>query len=152
MNLKNFLLNAAAVALVLAISATMAFAHVTIQPKRSVPGKTEKYTMKVPTEKFVPTVRIEVEFPSALTASPFEPKPGWKIEEKKDASGKLVGAVLTGSIPPGESLEFYFEGRNPAEEGSLSWKVIQIYEDGSKSEWTGAAGTRTPAPVVELAK
>jgi len=28
--------------------------------------------------------------------------------------------------------------------------VIQIYEDGSKSEWTGAEGTRTPAPVVEV--
>jgi uncharacterized protein YcnI len=108
--------------------------------------------MKVPTEKFVPTVRIEVEFPAALAASPFEPKTGWKIEERKEASGKLVGAILTGSIPPGESSEFSFSAKNPAEEGSLSWKVIQVYEDGSKSEWTGVRGSRTPAPVVELAK
>ena len=42
--------------------------------------------------------------------------------------------------------------RNPAEESKLSWKVIQIYQDGSKSEWTGAEGSRTPAPVVELKK
>jgi uncharacterized protein YcnI len=152
MLLRNFLGKTAGVAVVLALSAGISFGHVTIQPKRSTPGKTEKYTMKVPTEKFVPTVRIEVEFPAALIVSTFESKPGWNIEEKKDASGKFVGAVLTGSIPPGESSEFSFAGRNPSEEGSLSWKVIQIYQDGSKSEWTGGAGSRTPAPVVEVAK
>ncbi len=149
---KNHFRRTAEVVAVLIISAGVAFGHVTIQPKRSIPGKTEKYTMKVPTEKFVPTVRIEIEFPPALVASPFEPKSGWKIDEKRDASGRLVGAILTGSIPPGESSEFYFEGRNPGEEGNLSWRVIQIYQDGSKSEWTGAPGSRTPAPVVELAK
>ena len=115
-------------------------------------GKNEKYTMRVPTEKFVPTVRIEVEFPSALDVSSFEPKAGWKIEEKKNASGKLVGAILTGSIPTGESSEFNFMARNPNEEGKLSWKVIKIYQDGSKSEWTGAEGSRTPAPVIEVKK
>src|SRR5215469_8516458 len=123
MILKNILSRSPQVALVLVIGAGIAFGHVTIQPKRSVPGKTEKYTMKVPTEKFVPTVRVEVEFPAALAVSTFEPKTGWKIEEKKDASGKLVGAILTGSIPPGESSEFSFSAKNPAEEGSLSWKV-----------------------------
>jgi uncharacterized protein YcnI len=151
MVLRNVFWKTAGIVVVLTVSAGIAFGHVTVQPKRSAPGKTEKYTMKVPTEKFVPTVRIEVEFPAALVVSSFEPKPGWSIEEKKDASGKLVGAILTGSIPPGESSEFNFAGRNPREEGSLSWKVIQIYQDGSKSEWTGAAGSRTPAPVVELA-
>lgn len=152
MNFLNHFKKTAGVAGVLLLGAGIAFGHVTIQPKRSIAGKSEKYTMKVPTEKFIPTVRIEVQFPDALTVSSFEPKPGWNIEEKKDAAGKLVGATLTGSIPPGESSEFYFMGRNPSEEGTLSWKVIQIYQDGSKSEWTGAAGTRTPAPVVELTK
>ncbi len=152
MILKNYFGKSIKVAAVLIIGAGVAFGHVTIQPKRSIPGKSEKYTMKVPTEKFVPTVRVEIEFPDALIVSTFEPKPGWKIEEKKDASGRLVGAILTGSIPPGESSEFYFVGRNPVEEGSLSWKVIQIYQDGSKSELTGAPGSRTPAPVVDLTR
>jgi uncharacterized protein YcnI len=152
MILKNIASRSAWVALVLAVGGGIAFGHVTIQPKKSVPGKTEKYTMKVPTEKFVPTVRVEVEFPRALAVSAFDPKPGWQIEEKKDSSGKLVSATLIGSIPPGESSEFNFMGRNPDGQGILSWKVIQIYQDGSKVEWTGAAGTRTPAPTVELAK
>jgi uncharacterized protein YcnI len=152
MILMNYFTKTAGVAGVLLLTAGVTFGHVTIQPKKSVPGKSEKYTMKVPTEKFVPTIRVEVQFPDALIVSSFEPKAGWKIEEKKDAAGKLVGAVLMGSIPPGESQEFYFTGRNPGEEGTLTWKVIQIYEDGSKVEWTGAAGSRTPAPAVELTK
>jgi Domain of unkown function (DUF1775) len=77
----------------------------------------------------------------------FLQSPQWKVEEKRDSSGKLVGMTLTGSIPTGESSEFNFMARNPAEERKLIWKVIQIYEDGSKSEWTGAEGSRTPSPV-----
>ncbi len=150
--LTNFLKKIAGVTAVLLIGAGIAFGHVTIQPKQSTAGKSEKYTMKVPTEKFVPTVRVEIQFPDALIVSSFEPKPGWMIEEKKDRAGRLVGAVLIGSIPTGESSEFYFTGWNPSEVGTLSWKVIQIYQDGSKSEWTGAPGSRTPAPIVELTK
>jgi uncharacterized protein YcnI len=136
----------------LTMTASAAYAHVTIQPKQSATGASQTYTMRVPTEKFVPTVRVEVEFPAGLEASPFDSKPGWKIDSKKDASGKIVGAVLSGSIPPGEALGFTFTATNPREEGKLSWKVIQIYEDGTKSEWTDVQGSRTPAPVVEIVK
>ena len=151
MFIKNFLRSAAVVA-ALVMTISTAFGHVTIQPKQSTAGATETYTMRVPTEKFVPTVRIEVEFPSGLNVTSFESKPGWKIEEKKNATGKLAGAILTGSIPTGESTSFQFMAQNPTEEGTLSWKVIQVYDDGSKSEWTGTPGSRTPAPSVELKK
>ena len=93
---------------------------------------------------------MEVEFPVALEVSSFEQKAGWKIEEKKDASGRLVGVVLNGSIPTGESSVFNFTAKNPAQEGKLFFKAIQIYEDGTKSEWTGAEGTRTPSPAVDV--
>src|ERR1051325_150676 len=152
MNLANTFRKAAGIAVVLSIGAGMALAHVTIQPKQSVAGKSERYTMKVPTEKFVPTVRVEVQFPDALIVSSIDPKPGWNIDEKKDAAGKLIGMTLIGSIPTGESSEFNFTARHPSQGSKLIWNVIQIYEDGSKSEWTGAAGSRTPAPVVELTK
>lgn len=137
---------------VLLLVVPVAHAHVTIQPKQSTTDASEKYTMRVPTEKFVPTVRVEVEFPAGLNASSFDAKPGWKIEEKKDSSGKLVSAILTGVVPVGESSMFTFTARNPGQEGKLSWKVIQVYEDGTKVEWTGPEGSKTPAPVVELKK
>lgn len=135
---------------VLVLTMNTAYAHVTVQPKQSTAGANETYTIRVPTEKFVPTVRIDVEFPSTLTVASIEPKSGWKIEQKKDADGRLVGAVFTGSIPPGESSQFNFTARNPKEAGKVFFKAIQIYEDGTRSEWTGAEGTRTPAPAVEL--
>jgi uncharacterized protein YcnI len=128
------------------------FAHVTVQPKQSAPDAVEKYSLRIPTEKFVPTVRVDVEFPAALNVSAFEPKAGWKIEEKKDASGKMVGVILTGSLGPGESTQFSFTAKNPGLEGKISFKAIQIYEDGTKSEWTGPEGSRTPAPIVEIKK
>jgi len=82
--------------------------------------------------------------------SSVEPKPAWKIEAKRDSSGKLVGAILIGTNPTGESFEFNFTAQNPTHERVLSWKAIQIYEDGSKSEWTGPPGSRAPAPTVEV--
>ena len=139
-------------ALLTLISTGLAFGHVTVQPKLSTVSKTETYILRVPTEKSVPTVRIEVEFPAALEVSSFESKTGWKIEERKTAAGKLTGVVLIGSIPPAESVQFNFTARNPAAEGKLSFKAIQIYQDGSRVEWTGAEGSRTPAPVIEVKK
>jgi len=136
----------------LLVAVAPAFGHVTVQPKQSAPGAVEKYILRVPTEKFVPTVRVDVEFPATLTVSAFEPKPGWKIEEKKDTSGKIIGVTLNGSLGPGESTQFNFTARNPGEPGKLIFKAIQTYEDGTKSEWTGAEGSKAPAPVVEIRK
>jgi uncharacterized protein YcnI len=147
---KTFIQSAVRATLLGITIISTAYGHVTVQPKESAPGATERYALRVPTEKFTPTVRVEVEFPAALEVSSFEPKAGWNIEEKKDASGKLLGVVLTGSIPTGESAVFSFTGKSPAQEGKLLFKAIQIYGDGTKSEWTGAEGTRTPAPAVTV--
>ena len=130
-------------------TAATAFAHVTVQPRQSAAGTSEKYTMRVPTERATPTVRVEIEFPAEVTVLRFEPKPGWTIEEKKDAAGKIVAAILSGgSIGPRESSQFVFEARNPSQAAKLSWKVVQIYEDGTRSEWTGPEGSRSPASTT----
>ena len=128
-----------------------AFAHVSVRPREAVVGASQKYTMRVPTEKAIPTVRIEIEFPAQIEVTTVDEAAGWKIEVKKDASGKVLSAVWSGSsIAPKQAAEFTFVGRNPREETKLVWKVVQIYEDGSRSEWTGAQGTRTPASVTTV--
>jgi len=48
--LENHFKKTARVVAVLLIGGGIAFGHVTIQPKQSVAGKSERYTMKVPTE------------------------------------------------------------------------------------------------------
>jgi uncharacterized protein YcnI len=134
-------------------TSTAALAHIRIYPAESAPGAREKYTMRVPNEKQVNSIRIEGEFPSELNVYDFEFKPGWKIDFKKDAKGKIIGATWTGKIQPYEFVEFGMLGLNPKEGVSdLTWKFIQYYDDGTKEEFTGPVGSKLPAPVVTLKK
>jgi hypothetical protein len=80
----------------------------------------------------------------------FEFKPGWKIDFKKDDKGNIVGATWTGKIQPYEFVEFGMLAINPKQGANLTWKFIQYYDDGSKEEFVGPAGSRLPAPVVTL--
>ena len=41
-------------------------------------------------------------------------------------------------------------GLNDKDSTSLVWKFIQYYEDGTKEEFTGPAGSRLPSPVTAL--
>ena len=134
------------------VPCALLFAHITIWPKESSPGARERYTMRVPNEKQVATVRIEGEFPGELNVYDFEFKPGWKIDFKKDDKGKISGATWTGKIAPYEFVEFGMLGLNPKEGASLTWKFVQFYEDGMKEEFTGPVGSRYPSPVVTLKK
>lgn len=128
-----------------------ASAHVVVLPRTAAAGTTVHYTMRVPTEKNVATVRLEAEFPSAVEITSVEEKDGWKIELKKDPSGKIIGATWSGSsIAPHDIAEFSISARNPDQESDLVWKIVQIYEDGSRSEWTGPKGSRTPASVTHI--
>jgi uncharacterized protein YcnI len=133
------------------LAAASAFAHVRVSPRESAGGATERYIMRVPTERQPSTVRIELEVPAAVTVLSTTPSPGWKIEEKKDSQGKIVNVIWSGGVIRfAEYREFVFEARNPASETKLEWKVIQIYEDGMRSEWTGPESSRSPASVTTI--
>jgi len=132
------------------LCAQLAFAHIRILPAESSPGAREKYTMRVPNEKQVATIRIEGEFPGGVNVYDFEFKPGWKLDFKKDDKGRIVGAVWTGRIVPYEFVEFGMLGLNDKEGSSLVWKFVQYYEDGTKEEFTGPPGSRLPSPVTTL--
>ena len=143
---RNTLL--AAVALLVSTSGLLA--HIRIYPTESTHGAREKYTMRVPNEKQVATIRVEGEFPPEVNVYDFEFKPGWKIEFKKDDKGKIVGAVWTGVMMPYEFVEFGMLGLNSKTGTSLVWKFVQYYDDGSKEEFTGPPGSRLPSPVTTL--
>jgi uncharacterized protein YcnI len=134
----------------LALFAGAAQAHIRINPSESVAGGREMYRMRVPNEKQVNSSRIEGEFPAALKVYAFEPKAGWTVTLKKNDKGDIVGATWTGALKPYEFLEFGMLAINPQAAGDLSWKFVQYYDDGTKEEFVGAAGSRLPAPVVTL--
>ena len=120
-----------------------AFAHVTVTPTESAIGKNETYVMRVPNERDSPTVRIEVEFPLEANIGYFEQKAPWKLELNRDDKKKILSAVWSGGVLNlNEYAEFRFSARNPAAAGKLTWKVTQVYENGSKSEWTPATDVK----------
>lgn len=134
-------------------TAITGYAHVVVRPRQSVPGAVEKYTMRVPNERTVATVRVEITFPTAADVTAVDERPGWKLELKKDPSGKIIGAIWSGArLAPREVVEFTFTARNPPSETKLPWNAVQIYEDNSRSEWTGQEGSRTPASVTTVGK
>jgi len=129
---------------------SLLWGHIRIAPTESATGAREKYTMLVPNEKQVPCSKIEGEFPAGLDIYDFEFKPGWKIDFKKNDKGKIIGATWTGKMMPYEFVEFGMLGINPKEGTELVWKFVQYYDDGTKEEFTGPAGSRLPSPVVTL--
>ncbi|MCM3270959.1 YcnI family copper-binding membrane protein [Paenibacillus elgii] len=131
-----------------------ASAHVTVLPKETTQGSYEKFAVRVPTEKDIPTVKVEVKFPlDSVSISRFEPKPGWKYELTKDANNKITGVIWTAT---GEGLgatefgEFYMQGKVADNATSITWKAYQTYKDGSVVEWVGADGSDKPASVTKV--
>lgn len=141
---------AALIGAVALLAAGAASAHVTVWPRESVQGARERYTVRMPNEKQVDTVRVEAVFPDDVLVSAFEQKPGWDLEIKRAADGRIIGAVWTGKLPPAQFVEFGVAARNSKTATSLAWKFLQTYEGDVKVEWTGAPGSNTPASVVTL--
>ena len=58
----------------------VALAHAVVYPKTSRPGAYEKYVLRVPNERDVPTTRVELRFPAGLRVVSFGDVPGWKLQ------------------------------------------------------------------------
>lgn len=133
----------------------VASAHVTVWPKETTTGAYEKYTVRVPVEKDINTIKVRVEFPAGVKVSTVEPTVGWdySYETNPDGTNKaLVWTATNGGIKKGEFMEFSFIGANPKEAGSgkLAWKAYQTYSDNSVVEWTGDESSKTPASVTTI--
>ncbi|HKY96573.1 MAG TPA: DUF1775 domain-containing protein, partial [Gemmatimonadaceae bacterium] len=77
---------------ILALIPAMAHAHAVVLPKNSAPGAYEKYVLRVPNEKGVPTTRIEIRFPSNIKVVSFSDVDGWTLEQIRDSSNAIIGA------------------------------------------------------------
>ncbi|MFL6758993.1 DUF1775 domain-containing protein [Sphingomonas sp.] len=139
------------ICLAVAALATNASAHVTVWPQQSAPGAREKYELRVPNERRSATITVDFRFPPGLGVTAVEQKPGWQAEAFRDASGRLTGVRWIGNLPPEQFTEFGLLAVNPPASGDLAFTAIQAFADGTKLEWSGAAGSKTPAPRVKLA-
>jgi uncharacterized protein YcnI len=132
--------------------ATAAAAHVTVSPSQSAAGAREKYELRVPNERKSATITVEFRFPPGLRVTAVEQKPGWQAEAIRDSARNLIGVRWIGNLPPEQFTEFGVLAVNPASGGDLAFTAVQAFADGTKVEWSGAAGSKTPAPRVRLAR
>ena len=128
----------------------VAHAHVTVWPRSAARGAFERYVVRVPNEKNVPSTRVEIHFPAEVRISSFLEVAGWQLQVLTDSAGKITGAVWTGSLPPKRFIEFPFIGVNPKDGERVVFPALQTYEGGEVVQWTGPEGSKTPASVTTL--
>jgi uncharacterized protein YcnI len=130
-----------------------ASAHATLSPPTVLARTSEVFTLAVPTEKAgVTTTTIELTPPDGFGIDSFAPAPGWTRKTDQSGSGEDVEVRKVtwsgGSVPTGEAALLQFVG-DVGDARTYEFKVRQTYSDGTVVDWTGAAGSDTPAPRVE---
>jgi uncharacterized protein YcnI len=124
-------------------------AHVTIWPRESVPGASERYTVRVPTEGKTATTSVQLLVPAEVTLTYVLAMPGVVADITRGDGNRITSVTWKFDVPPGQFAEFVFMARNPKQGSEITWKVHQHYADGTKSDWTGPP-SKGPAPVTKL--
>ena len=139
-----------AVVLVLALPA-VAYAHVSITPRASTHGATEKYTVRIPSEGKVATVAAEMDVPEGVIVEVLQSPMGWKHEVKR-ADDRIVSVIWHVNVPPGEFIDVAFVARNPRQGARIIWGLRQRFADGTSENWTvDQKGQTRPTAVTQLA-
>ncbi|MEE6452566.1 DUF1775 domain-containing protein [Gottfriedia acidiceleris] len=130
-------------------------AHVVVNPKISTPGAWETYTMKVPSEKEIPTTKVTLKIPSKFEFVSYQPVQGWKFTETKDGNGVVTSVTWSAEndgIQAGQFQQFVFMAKNPDAEVNGAWDAYQYYKDGSIVEWTGNEKSEAPHSITNIVK
>ena len=128
----------------------IAYAHVSITPRQSTQGATEKYVVRIPTEGKVATTAAELDVPEGVIVETLQAPAGWKHEVKR-AEDRIVSIVWQVDVKPGEFVEVAFVARNPRSGDKIVWTLRQRLADGTVTNWTTAPnGTTRPTAVTQL--
>ena len=135
---------AAVTLLALGLAATPALAHVEVLPHQAVLEQAQDFTLRVPTERPLPTTAVSVSFPPQVTVYAFAPPPpGWHMTIR-ERDGQNVGVRYFGSrIPVQQYLDFHFLG-TPTKRAPPSGRRSRPTPTARSSR--GRANPRPPAP------
>lgn len=163
---KGILATVAAAGLLLLAGAGAASAHVTVSPTTAAPGSYATLTFQVPTESdTASTTRLAVYFPTdtPLASVSVQPHPGWhfQVSTTKLATpitsddGQVSEAVSRilwtadspkTAIAPGEFDTFSVAAGPLPAGGTLTFKALQYYSDGSIVRWIDVPEAGQPEP------
>jgi uncharacterized protein YcnI len=151
-------------------------AHVTVNPDEASQGEYSRVAFRVPTESdTLSTSKLEVDLPTdqPIASVSIMPVPGWtgtatrtKLPKPitNDDGDEITEAITqitwTASSPdtaikPGQFQEFPVSLGPLPKTGSITFKALQTYSDGSVVRWIdlntpGQAKPEHPAPVLTL--
>ena len=135
-------------ALITLVFSGLVYAHVTVVPRESRGGATERYTVRVPTEGQVATTAVTLDVPAGVTVTEVVQGSGYAVDVRREG-GRIVAITWKQEIPPAARAEFVFVATNPAS-GQIIWKARQQFADGTAADWFGPAGDRRPASVTTI--
>ena len=165
---------AALVAVVVALVAVPAGAHVSVTPSSAPKGGFEVLSFNVPNEASdANTVKVEVLIPTRypIASVNTQPLPGWTVAVEKttlakpvttddgevtEAVSKITWTATDGGLNPGEFDLFTISaGPLPTKPNKLTFKAIQTYSNGDVVNWIqqtvkGAPEPEHPAPTLTL--
>jgi len=135
------------------VFAGSALAHAEISPSVALAKHLQLFSLAVPTEKeSATTTKVELTPPSGFSIDSFVPAPGWTRQEQTTGTGENTTVQKVtwtgGKVPTEEDALFQFLASTDAS-NTYSFKVRQIYSDGTVVDWTGPESSDTPAPTVE---
>jgi uncharacterized protein YcnI len=159
-------------AVLVAVTALPASAHVTVSPTSLPKGSTAELTFKVPNEESnATTSEVQLQIPTDHPIAQVLPRqiPGWTVTVKtttlatplKTDDGTFTTAVneidwTGGSIPVGQYQDFQVSvDPLPTDTNQLVFKAVQTYSNGDIVRWidltqAGQPAPDHPAPVLTL--
>ena len=157
-----------AVAVVL-IAPAAAQAHVLVIPDTAPAGTEMRLDVRVPNERDdATTTKVDVQLPPGFAEASFQPVPGWSVKVThvkldppvqtddgpiKEGVGRITWTARRAAdgIPAGGFQDFGLEVLIPAKAGgTLTFKALQTYSNGTVVRWIGPAGSDAPAPTVHV--
>lgn len=133
----------------LLLSPMVSEAHVSITPRASTHGATQRYTIMIPTEGKVVTTGAEIEFPAGVIVETIQAPAGWKYEVKRQ-DDRIVSMTIQCDVKLGEFIEVGFVARNPRSGDQIVWTLRQRFADGTVTDWTKGPNGVRPTAVTQL--
>jgi uncharacterized protein YcnI len=136
-------------AAVTALVPSMLHAHVSISPRQSMAGATERYIVRVPTEGKVATTGAELDVADGVVIETVAVPMGWTYALKRQGD-RIVGITWQMDIKPGEFAEFGFVARNPRGKSEIVWTLRQRFADGTVEDFTKRPNGIRPTALTKL--
>ncbi len=144
-----------------ALSASSAFAHITLEQKSAEAGSYYKAVFRVGHGcEGAPTTSVTVFVPPGISSANPMPKPGWTLNTAKPSVGEATPTQISwsgGLLPHEHYDEFSLRLHLPKQPGPLWFRVLQQCQGGGSVDWaeTPSGGTSThglkwPAALLEL--